>query len=89
MSSFLEQLTPDEKNLLQQTYEATQNGVQHDKLASIQEKILFNSGKLFAFVLAFHRVLEDNNIRCDSSEWNRLKKIAEDIESKPVGDEEA
>lgn len=38
MSSFVEQLTPDEWDLLQQVYEAANNGVQHEKLAHIPKE---------------------------------------------------
>lgn len=37
MSSMTQQMTLDEKNLLQQVYDATHNGIQHDKLASVQK----------------------------------------------------
>jgi hypothetical protein len=46
MSSFVEHLTPDEWDLIQQVYEAAKNGVQHERLASIPERTLVDSGKL-------------------------------------------
>lgn len=38
MSSFVEQLTPDEWDLLQQVYEAANSGVRHEKLASVPKE---------------------------------------------------
>jgi len=59
-------------------------GVQHKELASIPERTLVDSGKLFVLVLAFDKVLEINEIRYENSERNRLKQIAKDLENKPA-----